>query len=96
MFMEGAAQISVIQAVPSENILGRANFMAPNGPGLMENSSEFPGLDGQNVFAKAPLDQVRDLLPSLGKGDLIRVIADAKWCLVNFHGEILPLGARFM
>jgi hypothetical protein len=87
MFMEGAAQISVIQAVPSENILGQANFMAPNGPGLLENSSEFPRFDGQNVFAKAPLDQVRDLLPSLGKGDLIRVIADAKWCLVNFHGE---------
>ena len=61
--------------------------MAPNGPGLLENSSEFPRFDGQNVFAKAPLDQVRDLLPSLGKGDLIRVIADAKWCLVNFHGE---------
>jgi hypothetical protein len=58
--------------------------MAQNGPGLMENSSEFPRFDGQNVFTKAPFDQVRDLLPSLGKGDSIRVIADAKWCFGKF------------
>ena len=96
MFREGAAQISVIQAVPSENILGQANFMAPNGPGLLENSSEFRRFDGQNVFAKAPLDKARDLLPSLGKGDLSSVIADAKWCLVNLHGEKFATRGRLL
>ena len=70
--------------------------MAPNGPGLLENSSEFRRFDGQNVFAKAPLDKARDLLPSLGKGDLSSVIADAKWCLVTFHGKSLPLGAKLL
>ena len=85
--MENAAQISVIQAIPSENNLRQANFMARSGSHMSENSSEFFRFGGTNGLAKSPLDKVRDLLPSLDKGDLICVIADAKWRLVNFHGE---------